>query len=97
MSFIDSNEVILIDDNKFRQLTIKKAEKAYNECKNVWLHSCNMRVINHWLYSCSISKKQTEDKAFTCGSTLKQVVNNFKYQNCDNERGKYHIFFIEVE
>ena len=41
--------------------------------------------------------EKIEDNAFTCGSTFKQVVNDFKYYNCDNERGKYPIFFIEVE
>lgn len=92
-----ANEVILMDDKKVRQVTIKKAEKAYDEGKNVWLHSCNMRLNNHWQHPCRISKKQTEDNAFTCGSTFKQVVNDYKYYNCDNERGKYPIFFIEVE
>ena len=55
-----ANEVILMDDKKVRQVTIKKAEKAYNEGKNVWLHSCNMRLNNHWQHPCRISKKQIE-------------------------------------
>lgn len=92
-----ANEVILMDGKKVRQVTIKKAEKSYNSGKDVWMHSCNMRLNNHWQRPCKISKEQTDGNAFTSGSTFKQVVNEFTYYNCDNERGKYPIFFIEVE
>ncbi len=48
MSMNYANEVILMDDKKVRQVTIKKAEKVYNEGKNVWLHSCNMNLSNKY-------------------------------------------------
>lgn len=92
-----ANEVILMDGKKVRQVTIRKAESAYNSGKDVWMHSCNMRLNNHWQRPYMVSKEKTEDNAFTCGSTFKQIVNDFTYYNCDNERGKYPIFFIEVE
>ena len=56
-----------------------------------------MRLNNHWQHPYKISKEQTEGNAFTVGSTFKQMVNDFTYYNCDNERGKYPIFFIEAE
>ena len=92
-----ANEIILMGDKKVCQVTIKEAEKAYNEGKNVWLHSCNMSLTNHWQHPYRINKKEIEDNAFTCCSTFRQLVNDFKYYNCDNERGKYSIFFIEAE
>lgn len=91
-----TNRVFLMDNKKVRQVTIKKAETAYNSGKEVWMHSCNMRVDNPWQHPCKINKKQTEDNAFTNGSTFSQMVNDFKYYNCDGERGTYPIFFIEV-
>lgn len=91
-----TNRVFLMDNKKIRQVTIKKAETAYNSGKEVWMHSCNMRVDNPWQHPCKINKKQTEDNAFTNGSTFSQMVNDFKYYNCDSERGTYPIFFIEV-
>jgi hypothetical protein len=39
-------------------------------------------------------KKAIEDNAFLMNSTFEDIVNDFRYYNCDNERGKYPIFFV---
>lgn len=79
--------------HKVVQVTSIKAKKAYEDGKPVWMHPCNMRVNNMWQNPMPTSKKRIEDNAFTSGSTFENVVNDFRYDNCDNERGKYPIFF----
>ena len=79
--------------HKVVQVTSIKAKKAYEDGKPVWMHPCNMRVNNMWQNPMPTSKKRIEDNAFTSGSTFENVVNDFRFYNCDNERGKYPIFF----
>lgn len=77
-----------------KQVTAPMAKKAYEEGKTIWMHPCMMRVNNVWQSPMPTSKKRVEDNAFTCGSTFENIVNDFRYYNCDNERGKYPIFFV---
>ena len=76
------------------QVTKGKAKKAYENGEPVWMHPCNMAVRNPWQNPIPISKKRIEDNAFFNGSTFEDIVNDFHYYNCDNERGKYLIFFV---
>lgn len=92
-----SNKVLSISGKKAKQVNIKFAEKAYNEGKQLWLHPCNMRVDNPWQSPMPLNKADVDNNAFTNGSSFSAMVNDYKYYNCDNERGKYPIFFVEVE
>lgn len=92
-----SNMVLSISGKKAKQVSIKSAEKAYNDGKQLWLHPCNMRVNNPWQSPMPLNKADVDNNAFTNGSSFKAMVNDYKYYNCDNERGKYPIFFVEVE
>ena len=76
------------------QVTKGKAKKAYEEGKHIWIHPCNMRVSNVWQSPMPFNKKAIEDNAFLMNSTFEDIVNDFRYYNCDNERGKYPIFFV---
>lgn len=87
-----SNEILSISGKKVKQVTIKVAEKAFNEGKQLWLHPCNMRINNPWQSPMPIN----EDKTFVGCKSFTSVVEVYKNYNCDNERGKYPIFFVEV-
>ncbi len=82
--------------HKVKQVTAPMAKKAYENGEPIWMHPCMMRVNNMWQRPFPTSKKHVEDNAFTNGSTFENIVNDFRYYNCDNERGKYPIFFVEV-
>lgn len=56
-----------------------------------------MRIDNPWQHPMPLCTSDVENNSFTIGSTFKAMVNDFKYYNCDNERGKYPIFFVEIE
>ena len=86
----DSNGV----SYKVIQVTKDKARKAYEDGKPVWMHPCLMRIVNHWQTPMPFSRKQIEDNAFFNGSTFDNIVSDYRYYNCDNERGKYPIFFV---
>ena len=77
-----------------KQVSAPMAKKAYENNEPIWMHPCMMRVDNMWQKPMPTSKKQVEDNAFTSGSTFESIVNDFRYYNCDNERGKYPIYFI---
>ncbi len=91
-----SNVFLSIDGKKVKQVSINVAEKAYNEGKQLWLHPCNMKVNNTWQTPMPLCKSEIDNNAFLVGSTFKAMVNDFKFYNCDNERGKYPIFFVEA-
>lgn len=92
-----SNMVLSISNRKVKQVSIKSAEKAYNDGKQLWLHPCNMRVNNPCQSPMPLNKADVDNNAFTSGSSFSAMVNDYKHYNCDNERGKYPIFFVEVE
>lgn len=87
-----SNETLSISGKKVKQVTIKVAEKAFNEGKQLWLHPCNMRINNPWQSPMPINKEKT----FVGCKSFTSVVEVYKNYNCDNERGKYPILFVEV-
>jgi hypothetical protein len=87
-----SNKILSISGKNVKQVNIKVAEKAFNEGKLLWLHPCNMRINSPWQSPMPINK----DKAFVGCKSFTSVVEVYKNYNCDNERGKYPIFFVEV-
>lgn len=90
------NEIFSISGQKTKQINKKIAEQAYNNGKQLWILPCNMRINNPWQHPMPLSKKGVEDNAFTMGSSFNDIINDFIYYNCDNERGKYPIFFVEA-
>ena len=74
---------------KVKQVNKIAAKKAYERGKTVYLLACNMRPNNMWQGPCMINKRDSD-------ISFENMVNYFTYYNCDNERGKYPIFFVEV-
>jgi hypothetical protein len=79
-----------------RQATRQGTLRAYNAGETVWLLPCLMTIGNPWQTPMPTSKKEVESSAWYNGSSFEDIVNEFKYYNCDNERGRYPIFFIPV-
>ena len=91
---IYSNLKITLKDNKGKTRNVKQcnvltAEKAYNNGKIIWLHPCNLKLKNVWQEPYTFQKSETNQENFT------SLVNSFKYYNCDSQRGRRVIFFIE--
>ena len=69
-----------------KQVTKNVAEKAFNDGATVWMHPCNLRL-DAYQEPAPVNNKN--------GESFENVLNHFIYYNCDKERGKYVIFFIE--
>ena len=93
-----AGEIITLKRNgkvvRVKQVNKTSARKHYDEGKTIYLLACNMRVNNQWQGLCLVNKSDVPE-AFM--QSFDSVVNDFKYYNCDLERGTYPIFFIEVD
>lgn len=87
-----SNEILSISGKKVKQVTIKVAEKAFNEGKQLWLQPCKLRVNNPYHPPMLISKEET----FAWCNSFSSIIEVYKHYNCYGRRGKYPIFFVEV-
>lgn len=76
-----------------QQVSRRTAKKAYDEGKIVFLQSCNMRFGNMWQTPCPIKKEGTQ---YTNAPSFESIVADFRWYNCDNERGLYPQYFIEI-
>lgn len=75
-----------------KQVNKVLARRLYNEGKTIFLNACNMRINNMWTTPCPISKG---NEAWS-GDSFDGRVNEYQWYNCDNERGKYANYFVEV-
>lgn len=80
--------------HEVKQVSAPVAKKTYEDNKPVWLHPCNMKVSNPWHNPYCISKAHITDPFALRISEFDRVVEAYQYYNCDNERGKYPIFFV---
>ena len=71
-----------------KKITKVTARKLYNESKEFWITSCNMRPEAGILIG-STSFERLADIPFDT------MVNSFTYYNCDNERGRYPAYYVE--
>lgn len=85
-----SDQNIKIDNISVKQVNINSARKAFNKGKNVYFHSCNLRIDNSWQSPMKMNKDN-----INCQDTFDNIVDAFHGYNCDNERGNRVIFFIE--
>jgi len=83
-----TGQSIKIENKAVKQVNIAKAKTAYDGGKRVWLHPCNLRLDNAWQAPFSFQKQIDLD--------FYVLVNEAEVYNCDNERGKYLNYFIEV-
>ena len=81
-----------INNNRLYSYNTCICERFVNERgETVYLLSCNMRPNNMWQSPCPVNKNKD-----VYDSTFENVINDYRYYNCDNERGKYPIFFIKA-
>ena len=88
------NEVFWSNNLKcqVKQISKRMARKLWNEGREIYLQTSNMRFDNIWQPPMP-SKK---DYSFI-DYTFDLVCCSYETNSCDNERGKYIHFFIKVE
>ena len=64
-----------------------KARKMYNQGKQVYLIQDMMRLDNAWQSPCPIDNKNGRD--------FDGIVNEFRFYNCDSERGQGVKYFVK--
>lgn len=74
------NGVVMVRVNKY------VARKVFNFGKKVYLIQDMMRLSNAWESPCPISKESER--------TFDALVNEYRYYNCDNERGRGVKYFV---
>lgn len=89
------NEVFYSHDLKCRvkQISKRTARKLWDEGREIYFHSSNMMFDNMWQHPMPASK----DGYTFVGYTFDLVCADYKYYNCDNERGKYIHFFVKAD
>ena len=74
-----------------QQINKKAAKKYFEAGKAIFLQSSNMRFDNFWQSPCEVTKERIVSYY---DSSFEAFCNEFKYYNCDSERGSYIHFFI---
>ena len=83
--------------NFYKQVSRKTARKHFENGDNLLLHPSNLRFDNIWQspMSAHIDNNcciQEEDRS----KRFDQLCHDFMFYNCDNERGKYINYFVEI-
>lgn len=76
-----------------KQLTKTQARKQYENGATIYLLASNMTIDNPWQGLCPIHK---DSGVAIMNPTFDNMVSDFKYYNCDNERGKYVQYFVAI-
>ena len=63
------------------------AEKLYNSGHTVYFHPCRMRLNNMWQSPMEAQRTTDRPEAFNV------VESQYRYYNCDTERGRYPSYF----
>lgn len=75
-----------------KQVSKPTAEKAYNNGQTIYALGCNLAFDNMYFSPCPLNKAdRVQETSFAA------EVNEFKWYNCDKERGSYPIFFVVAE
>ena len=72
-----------------KRIDKRVAEKMFNNGITIYLHSSNMMFDNVWQSPCPINNYQGQDRTFN------QICNEYRYYNCDAERGRRIKFYIK--
>ena len=84
-------EIFEMYGKKVKQVNKVAAKKAYERCETIYMLACFMRPNNMWQSPAPFNKDKYAEVV-----TFENCVYDYTYYNCDNERGKYPIFFVEV-
>lgn len=85
-------EFFEIYGKKIKQVNKIAAKKAYERGETVYFLACNMHPNGRWQRPAPFNRNEMvfDNVAF------ESCVSEYRYYNCDNERGKYPIFFVEL-
>ena len=72
-----------------KQVNKTTARKLWNKGVSIFLHPSKMRFDNPWQQPYLTSKSTNN-----VSEDFDQVHNDYRYYNCDSERGKYIHFFV---
>ena len=73
-----------------RQVRKDTAKREYEKFQTVYLLASNMMFDCVWSGLCPINKEREN-----WGENFESICNSFSYYNCDGERGKRILFFVE--
>lgn len=76
-------------DQRMQQISIRKARKLYEKNVELFLTASNMRFNNPWTRPMPLQKSRRYER-----DTFDGICSEFRYYNCDNERGKYIHFYV---
>ena len=74
-----------------QQVSKKTAEKLFDKGMTIYLHPSNMRF-DSLIWQMPYGVKKPEN---WCGN-FEALCNDFRYYNCDSERGRYIHYFVEM-
>ena len=77
---------------EMKQINVRTAKNLFENGKEIFMQSSNMRFENMWQSAICVSKK---DLGYL--ETFETLCTSYKWYNCDKERGKYIHFFVRVE
>jgi hypothetical protein len=72
------------------QISKPQARKLFDEGKEIYLSPCNMKVFNSWGTLLSVTKANNNANFY-------RIVKSYEYYNCNNEAGKYVLFFKQIK
>ena len=70
------------------QVQKRTAKKMFQAGETVYVQSSNFHPLGVWSQCIEINNKN--------GDSFESVVNSFEYYNCNNEAGKYAVFYKRV-
>lgn len=74
-----------------KQINVKTAKNLFDNGKELFLKPSNLIFDSVLFRPMNLQKVGFNDRPF------ENVVNEFMYYNCDNERGKYIQYFVRVK
>ena len=74
------------------KITKLEAKKLYDDGKEIYLNPSKMRVKSVWHEALKVSKSIAENDMYNA-PTFEQLVNNYKYYNCNKEMGLVVYFY----
>lgn len=73
----------------YSRISMRKAEKLFGQGKTIRICGCKLSPVNAFGIFSDISSSNSDDIAFS------NIVNAFKFYNCNNEVGYYPAFYVE--
>ena len=91
------NQILRMNGKSYVQISKIAAKKLFDKGENILLHPCNMIFNNVWQSPFETNKKSDFFINAISGEEnwFELLCSDYKYYNCDSERGMYINFFKE--